>query len=116
MVLVGAVGAGEKLQELGDSSALVAADIGLMIVVVLAIHLVLLFGGFCLAKLLRMNRADAIAVGISGSQKTIMVGLYVALAFSPLAILPMVAYHAGQLVVDTLVTDWWRHQASHVRQ
>jgi solute carrier family 10 (sodium/bile acid cotransporter), member 7 len=116
MVLVGAVGGGERLQELGDSSALVAADIGLMIVVVLAIHLVLLFAGYYLAILLRMNHADAIAVGISGSQKTIMVGLYVALAFSPLAILPMVAYHAGQLVVDTLVTDWWRRQAPHDRQ
>ena len=52
--------------------------------------------------------ADAIAVAFSGSQKTLMVGAYIALAVGPLAILPMVAYHAAQLIVDTLVADWWR--------
>jgi predicted Na+-dependent transporter len=30
------------------------------------------------------------------------------LAVGPLAILPMVTYHAAQLIVDTLVADWWR--------
>jgi sodium/bile acid cotransporter 7 len=115
MVLVGAVGCGERLQDLGNDSALVAFDIGLMIAVVAAVHLVLLFLGFNLAGALGMNRPDAIAVGIAGSQKTIMVGLYVALAFSPLAILPMVAYHAGQLILDTLVTDWWRRRSPPAR-
>ena len=37
-------------------------------------------------------------------------GLYLAVAVGPLAILPMVAYHAAQLVIDTLLADWWRNR------
>jgi sodium/bile acid cotransporter 7 len=107
MVLVGAVGCGVKIRELQDSSSLTLGTIALMIATVAAVHLALLYCGFHAAKFAGMSRADAIAVGIAGSQKTIMVGLYVALAFGPLAILPMVAYHAVQLLVDTLVADRW---------
>jgi hypothetical protein len=32
------------------------------------------------------------------------------MAIGPLAIIPMVAYHAAQLVIDTLVADWLRRQ------
>jgi sodium/bile acid cotransporter 7 len=56
---------------------------------------------------MRMTREDRIAVGISGSQKTLMVGLQVAIA-SQLLILPMVVYHVGQLIVDTIIADRWR--------
>jgi len=108
MVLVGAVGAGHRLQELGDDSTIATVDLIGMIVVVAVVHLVLLFAGLHLAQLVGISRSDAVAVGIAGSQKTIMVGLYVALAFGPLAILPMVAYHAAQLILDTLVADYWR--------
>ncbi len=48
----------------------------------------------------------------SGSQKTLTVAIYLALAVSPLAILPMVAYHAAQLVIDTLIADRWRRSAN----
>jgi sodium/bile acid cotransporter 7 len=108
MVLVGAVGSGHRLQEFGDDLALVAGELLAMVAVVAAVHLVLLFAGFYLAQFLGLGRPDAIAVGIAGSQKTIMVGLYVALAFGPFAVLPMVAYHAAQLIIDTLVADYWR--------
>jgi predicted Na+-dependent transporter len=37
-----------------------------------------------------------------------MIGLDVALGFGGLAVLPMVAYHAVQLVVDTVLADWLR--------
>ena len=38
-----------------------------------------------------------------------MVGLSVATEyFGGLAILPMVAYHVGQLVLDTIIADRWR--------
>lgn len=108
MVLVGAVGCGHRLHELSANGALVAADILVMIGVVAAVHLVLLVAGFSLARGVGLSRPDAIAVGIAGSQKTIMVGLYVALSFGPLAVLPMVAYHAAQLILDTVVADYWR--------
>jgi sodium/bile acid cotransporter 7 len=109
MVLVGAVGCGERIHGVADGSVLSAGNVAVMIAVVTTIHLALLAAGFQLARLAGISRPEAIAVGIAGSQKTIMVGLYVALAFGPLAILPMVAYHAAQLIIDTLVADWWRH-------
>jgi sodium/bile acid cotransporter 7 len=63
--------------------------------------------GIALAAGLRLPREDRIAVGIAGSQKTLMVGLQVALACQ-LLILPMVVYHVGQLIVDTIIADRWR--------
>jgi sodium/bile acid cotransporter 7 len=88
-----------------------AGNVGLMILAVALVHIALLVLGLGLAQGLRFPRADAIAVAFSGSQKTLMVGAYLALAIGPLAILPMVAYHAAQLVIDTLVADWFRRQA-----
>jgi hypothetical protein len=40
-----------------------------------------------------------------------MVGLFIALKFGPAAILPMVAYHAAQLLLDTVIADWLREKA-----
>lgn len=107
VVLVGAVGCGQRIEGLSDGQLLSAGNVAAMIAVVVAVHLVLLVTGYALATQAAMTRRDSIAVAIAGSQKTIMVGLYVALAFGPLAILPMVAYHAAQLILDTLIADWW---------
>ncbi len=106
MVFVGAVGCGEKLQLVENSTLLSAANVATMIALVTAIHITLLLFGAGLAGLLRFQRGDAIAVSFAGSQKTLMVGAYLAASIGPLAIVPMVAYHAAQLVVDTLVADW----------
>ncbi len=108
MVLVGAVGCGERIGQAADGSVLSVTNVALLLVGVLAVHLVLLAVGMGAARGLTLDRPDQIAVGIAGSQKTLMVGLYLALEFGPLAILPMVAYHAVQLVVDTLLADWLR--------
>ncbi|MEX0614190.1 MAG: bile acid:sodium symporter [Pirellulales bacterium] len=110
MVFVGAVGSGERLAGLDSGSLVSPGNIAMMIAAVVTVHVVLLAMGFGLARLLRLARADAIAVAFSGSQKTLMVGAYLALAVGPLAILPMVAYHAAQLVVDTLIADWLRRR------
>ena len=112
MVAVGAVRSGERLAELGHDSVVSAGNVVLMICAVAAVHIVLLGTGFGLSRLLRISRPDAIAVAFSGSQKTLMVGAYLALAVGPLAILPMVAYHASQLVIDTLAADWLRQRRS----
>jgi sodium/bile acid cotransporter 7 len=108
MVFVGAVEAGRRLAGLDHNSVVSAGSIALMIVAVAIVHVALLGLGFGLSRLLGIERADTIAVAFSGSQKTLMVGAYLALAVGALAILPMVAYHATQLVVDTLVADWLR--------
>ncbi|MCA9153063.1 MAG: bile acid:sodium symporter, partial [Planctomycetales bacterium] len=65
--------------------------------------------GYQLARASRMAREDCIAVAIAGSQKTLMVGLHVAITYySGLAILPMITYHVGQLFLDTLIADRMR--------
>ena len=108
MVLVGAVGCGEKLQGVSDGAILTAGNLTMMVLAVAAVHVAVLSLGMLLSRALEFDRGDAIAVAFSGSQKTLMVGAYIATAVNPFAILPMVAYHAAQLVVDTLVADWWR--------
>jgi sodium/bile acid cotransporter 7 len=110
MVLIGAVDCGERLSAATNGAVLSSGNVARMILAVTAVHVALLASGFGLAKLLRFSRADAVAVAFSGSQKTLMVGAYLALSVGPLAILPMVAYHAAQLVIDTLVADRMRQQ------
>jgi sodium/bile acid cotransporter 7 len=106
------VGAGLKLAGIGRDSILSAGNIALVIAAVVIVHVALLGIGFGLSRALRIARADAIAVAFAGSQKTLMVGAYLALAVGPLAILPMVAYHAAQLVIDTLIADRLRKNRS----
>jgi sodium/bile acid cotransporter 7 len=108
MVLIGAVECGVRLERVSDGSILSAGNLVMMVLAVTVAHVALLILGLLLSRALRIARTDAIAVAFSGSQKTLMVGAYVAMSVGPLAILPMVAYHAAQLVVDTLVADWWR--------
>jgi sodium/bile acid cotransporter 7 len=110
MVLIGAVECGERLSVATSETILTARNVTLMILAVSAVHVTLLAAGFGLSKLLRFPREDAIAVAFSGSQKTMMVGAYLAMAVGPLAILPMVAYHAAQLVTDTLIADHLRQR------
>ena len=83
---------------------------GIQPIIIRNLNLILL--GLANAQGLGFDRNDAIAVAFSGSQKTLTVAIYLALAVSPLAILPMVAYHAAQLVIDTLIADRWRRTAN----
>jgi sodium/bile acid cotransporter 7 len=108
MVFVGAVECGSRLT--AAEAAVTTIDVALLIAGVVFVHVALLLLGFVFSRALRFSRDDAIGVAISGSQKTLMVGAYLAMAIGPLAILPMVAYHATQLVIDTLVADWLRQR------
>ena len=70
------------------------------------LDLAALLVGFGLGRLAGMDRAEWIAVGLAGSQKTLMIGLHIAVTQDlGLAVLPMVAYHAVQLLLDTVVAD-----------
>ncbi|MDP7304159.1 MAG: bile acid:sodium symporter, partial [Pirellulaceae bacterium] len=53
---------------------------------------------------------DQIAVAFASSQKTLMVGLLMAMSLQ-VSILPMVTYHVMQLLIDTLIADRFRRQA-----
>ncbi|MCI0491946.1 MAG: bile acid:sodium symporter [Planctomycetes bacterium] len=108
MVFIGAVGCGQRLQAVSDHAVLSFQNVVVMIVGVAVVHVTLLVLGMVAGRRLRMAREDAIAVAFAGSQKTLMVGAFLALSVGPLAILPMVTYHAVQLFVDTLIADWLR--------
>lgn len=69
-------------------------------VLTIGLHVIMLLGGWKLANAVRLSREDSAAVAISGSQKTLMVGLQIAIDCG-VSILPMVIYHVGQLVIDT---------------
>lgn len=109
MVLIGAVNASFRLNESNWREHTSLWDVVQMFVSVCVVHLLALAAGWLLAGAIRLPRAEQIAVAMSGSQKTLMVGLYVAINyFGGLTLLPMVAYHVAQLVIDTLIADRWR--------
>lgn len=109
MVLVGATQCGIRLKSTELGALLSWLDgIGL-IAVVSGLHLAGVATGVTLGRGFAFSRPDRIAVAIAGSQKTLMVGIYIAVEyFGGVAILPMVAYHVGQLVIDTVLADRWR--------
>jgi sodium/bile acid cotransporter 7 len=112
MVLIGAVTASGRLQTSDGADALGSSSVLTMILVTLALHVVALAIGFYVAKTARLDRANQIAVAIAGSQKTLMVGLYIAVNyFGGATILPMISYHVGQLFLDTVFADLVRGEA-----
>jgi sodium/bile acid cotransporter 7 len=108
MVFLGAIKTGLRLNSGSGSIALL--DAMAMLTAVVVLHASMLWLGIATARLLGFSREDQIAVGFSGSQKTLMVGLLMAITLKA-SILPMVAYHCLQLFVDTLVADAYRRSA-----
>jgi solute carrier family 10 (sodium/bile acid cotransporter), member 7 len=104
------LGAARSTPRLTASGSFMLADLLAMIAAVIVVHLTMLATGIALARMLRFSRDDCIAVGFAGSQKTLPVGLQVAMD-AGMEALPMVAYHVSQLVLDTLIADRWRSRA-----
>jgi solute carrier family 10 (sodium/bile acid cotransporter), member 7 len=105
MVLVGAVECGEQIASLGSGISSLAGQLALMLALVAALHMTAWSCGWWAAHLARLPRTDQSAVAFAGSQKTLMIGLAIAVEFGGLAVLPMMAYHVGQLLIDTLLAD-----------
>ena len=73
---------------------------------VILLHGLGLLTGLALARAVGIGSSDRIAVAIAGSQKTLMVGLYVAIHyFGGLVLIPLVIDHVVQLLMDTVVAD-----------
>ncbi len=110
MILLGTVNTGLSVN--GSSGGMgYVGPFAAMIIIVLALHLSTLWAGHVISRVLGIDRPERIAVGFSGSQKTLMVGLVVALedyGDFPLAVFPIVAYHVCQLLVDTVIADHLR--------
>jgi sodium/bile acid cotransporter 7 len=75
----------------------------------LVLHLSGVMLGLVGGRLLGLTWGDRIAVSFAGSQKTLPVALFVFGAYYreeyPLAVLPLLLYHAGQLLIDTFLAE-----------
>ena len=83
-------------------------DIAGLVLAVVAVHGTLFVAGWWIARKSGCSRADALPAALGGSQKTLAVGLDVAITFSQvtglgLVIVPMVVYHATQLLLDAVL-------------
>jgi sodium/bile acid cotransporter 7 len=82
--------------------------LGLLALLCLAIHLLGLAAGTWSGRCLGFDRASRIAVAFGGSQKTLPVSLILFDAYFqgyPLAVIPIVFYHFGQLIADTFIAE-----------
>ncbi len=108
MILFGSVQTGQRF---GSGRSSPGVDQLLVLLASIAmIHLGILMAGMAVARVLGMERPERIAVGLAGSQKTLMVGLQVCMELG-FNIIPMVAYHVSQLLIDTIVADRLRRRA-----
>jgi sodium/bile acid cotransporter 7 len=73
----------------------------------IVVHSSALSFGILSARAAHFGRASQIAIGIAGSQKTLMVGLQIAIDCG-VSVVPMIVYHLSQLVIDTIVADRWK--------
>jgi sodium/bile acid cotransporter 7 len=112
MIVKAAVDVSDKLGE--RTSALAMGPLLVTAAVCLGTHLAALAAGFWSSGLLRLGRSNQIAIAFAGSQKTLPVALLLFDSYYkedyPLALVPMLFYHAGQLVADTMVADMLAHR------
>lgn len=103
MVLLGSVLSAERLPP--DSSQTVVM---LLLTTCLAavIHIAAVAMGYFASGSLGAETPQQRAVAISCGQKTLMVGLQLALD-TGVSVIPMIIYHIGQLLLDTLLVKHW---------
>lgn len=107
IILKAAVEVFDRLRE-GEAASPGAGSLLTAAVLCLGTHLAAFAAGFWTSKGLRFDRPSQIAVAFACSQKTLPVALVLFDYFKeryPLAVVPMVVYHVGQLFVDTLLAD-----------
>jgi sodium/bile acid cotransporter 7 len=108
MVLFGAIAGHDYFQTARVSLLAILA----VIAAAVSVHLLALVIGIGISRQFGHSADKQIAVGISGSQKTLMVGLQIAID-SGVSVIPMLIYHLGQLFLDTMIASRWkrRHEA-----
>lgn len=109
MVLFGAVASAGYVDDKSTASTWTAMI--LLVTSCIAIHSIALWFGTYGSRRLGAGRPEQIAVGISGSQKTLMVGLQIAIDCG-VSVVPMLTYHISQLIIDTIVADRWKQRSS----
>lgn len=104
MVFIAAVRSGQLLVD--PATRLSVSDWLLLVGVASAVHLALFATAWLIARRMSVARADALGASVGGSQKTLAVGLDLAIALGGVAILPMLVYHVMQLLIDAVLVNW----------
>lgn len=104
MVASGAIQMGQHLSSAPDGATVSFVEIFWTIGLTVLIHLISMIVAWYLAAATGVARPQQIGAAISGSQKTLMIGLKLALDCG-VSIIPMVAFHVGQLLLDTFIAD-----------
>ena len=105
IVLKAGVSVGEKLhaENALDAPRIFGWSVGLAV----ALHLLSLTGGLCSSRWLGLDRARQIAVAFASSQKTLPVSLMLYSEYFKIqyayAVMPLLFYHVGQLLLDTMI-------------
>jgi predicted Na+-dependent transporter/mannose-6-phosphate isomerase-like protein (cupin superfamily) len=84
----------------------------------LGLHLTALAFGVITGRTLGFGRPECIAIAFSCSQKTLPVALFLYEEYykgeCPLAVVALVFYHVGQLVIDTFIADAWTRRPREI--
>lgn len=107
MVGFGAIASAQAVRQYAGAAGGGWVGVPTVIVAGIAIHLTALWLGISVSRGLGTDRHRQIAVGFAGSQKTLMIGLQIAIDCG-VSVVPMIAYHLAQLFLDTLVAQRWR--------
>jgi len=111
MVFFGAVKMGLRFAS-DDAINMSAAQLLIAALILVSVHITVFWFGIWTARQLGIAREQQIAVGFSGSQKTLMIGLSTAVNLG-VSIIPIVLYHALQLIVDAMFAEWLRKEENH---
>lgn len=112
MVLIGSIQMGQRWQRqtaeamTGQVNAVEPWQVAVVITLGLVIHLLALYLAWIVGRWTGIRREQAVAVSFSASQKTLMIGLNLAIQCG-VNILPMVTYHVFQLLADALIAEKW---------
>jgi sodium/bile acid cotransporter 7 len=102
MVMKAAVSVGERLSEQAAPAVFFWS-----VILAISLHLFALFGGLVSCRWLGFDRARQVAVAFSASQKTLQVSLVLYEQYFkkdyPFAVMPLLFYHVGQLLLDTVI-------------
>ena len=102
IVLLGAIQSGLRFRQSELSFPLLELVLG--VICLLSVHVGVLYFAKWIAGQLKLEYQEQIAVAFGGSQKTLMVGVSIAVSVHA-TILPLLAFHSMQLLIDTIIAD-----------
>ena len=110
IVFIGAINTGALISN-SKEALFTWQQVIMAVIAVIVIHVTTFWLAIRLAAMFRLPRGEQIAVGFSGSQKTLMIGLSTSISLG-FSIIPMIAYHSFQLIIGAVFADRIRSNAS----